>query len=93
MISEETASQMDTAIKIEKRLCAALGRPWSSDLGCNVWHLAHDAANEIERLRAVLTKIAAYDDGLASDRLGSTGSYGAFDEPGAVEAARKALEQ
>ncbi len=51
------------------------------------------AIAEIVRLRAVLTNIAAYHDGLASDRLGSTGSYAAFDEPGAVQTAREALEQ
>lgn len=52
-----------------------------------------DAADEIERLRAALTKIAAYDDKGASMLLAQTGSYGQFDEPGSVSIAREALEK
>lgn len=48
---------------------------------------------ENAKLRAALTEIAAYSDDRANDRLRLVGSYGAFDEPGAVETARKALEQ
>lgn len=44
------------------------------------------------RYRAALIEIAAYDDKAASDHLAYTGSYSCFDEPGAVETARKALE-
>lgn len=53
---------------------------------------ANDAADEIERLREALKKIAAYDDHLAQKHLEETGSYGAFDEPGSVGMAREALE-
>jgi len=44
------------------------------------------------RLRAALTRVAAYDDAAASDYLRSTGSYRGFDEPVSVEIARTALE-
>lgn len=46
----------------------------------------------IERLEGALREIAAFDDGSASEHLKRTGSYGCFDEPGAVRAARAALE-
>lgn len=40
----------------------------------------------------VLMDIACYGDKAANDRLAATGSYGLFDEPHAVEAARKAID-
>jgi hypothetical protein len=40
---------------------------------------------------AALKKIAQYDDEGANARLAATGSFSAFDEPGSVEIARKAL--
>lgn len=51
------------------------------------------AADEIERLREALRKIAAYDDAAANAYLRATGSYRCFDEPGAVEMARGVLEE
>lgn len=51
-----------------------------------------DAADEIERLREALRKIAAYNDHLAQKHFEETGSYGAFDEPGSVGIAREALK-
>lgn len=42
-------------------------------------------------LREALKKIAAYDDEGANQHLERTGSYGRFDEPGAVQVARAAL--
>lgn len=42
----------------------------------------------LEIAEAALRKIAAYDDAAANAYLRATGSYGAFDEPGAVELAR-----
>lgn len=52
-----------------------------------------EAADEIERLRAALTEIAAYDDKLASQSAAEGRGYGTFDEPGSVQIARRALEQ
>ncbi|MEI4473218.1 hypothetical protein [Frigidibacter sp. MR17.24] len=51
------------------------------------------AAAEAERdaLRAALDEIACWNDSFANDRLTATGSYGGFDEPGAVETARTAI--
>lgn len=46
---------------------------------------------EIEGLRKALTEIAAFDDTAASAYFAQTGSYSAFDEPGAVILARAAL--
>lgn len=40
-----------------------------------------------------LRQIAALDDELANDRLATTGSYSAFDEPGSVKIARKILAE
>lgn len=45
----------------------------------------------LERYRNALIKIACLDDKGANDRLKVRGSYAAFDEPGSVEIARKAL--
>lgn len=50
---------------------------------------------DIDRLvafEATLRKIAVYDDAAANAYLRATGEYSAFDEPGAVEMARGALE-
>lgn len=44
-------------------------------------------------LYAALNQIAAYNDVGASAHLESTGSYSAFDEPGAAQIARSALAQ
>lgn len=49
------------------------------------------AAAEIERLRAALEHIAAFDDLHGSSRLEATGSYSGFDEPGSTQIAREAL--
>ncbi len=49
-------------------------------------------ALENARLRAALVLIAAFDDKTANSRLDATGSWGGFDEPGAVRVARKSLE-
>lgn len=54
-------------------------------------HTILAALNEVERLRAVLTEIAAYTDVSASNHLARSGSYSVFDEPGSVAVARKAL--
>lgn len=57
-----------------------------------VYVAMHEAkADECRKLKAALTKIAALKDSLASQYLANTGSYDAFDEPGAVEIAREAL--
>jgi len=61
-----------TAIKIEKRLCAALLRQWAPS-GMSVESLSDDAASEIERLRAgkktwyVLKVEGGYELSVASD--------------------------
>ncbi len=47
--------------------------------------------DKIARFRAALTKIAAFDDVRANERLAQTGSYSSFDEPGSVAMAREAL--
>ena len=49
------------------------------------------AADEIERLRKVLLQIAATTDEQAEKHLQETGSYSRFDEPNAVQIARKAI--
>lgn len=46
---------------------------------------------KVERLEMTLTKIAAFSDSAASERLKTTGSYSSFDEPGSVQIARHAL--
>lgn len=46
---------------------------------------------ERDRFRKQLVKIAALSDEGANEHLKTTGSYGAFDEPGSVEIARRAL--
>jgi hypothetical protein len=48
---------------------------------------------KIDRLQAALTRIAAFDDPLASNHLEAHGSYGAFDESGSVRVAREALAE
>ncbi|MCP4410747.1 MAG: hypothetical protein GY807_24005 [Gammaproteobacteria bacterium] len=53
---------------------------------------AKAAADELERLRAALNYIAAWDDRGANERLKITGSYAEFDEPNAVATARDALK-
>ena len=53
---------------------------------------ALDALARVQALERALTKIAAFDDAGACDFLDKTGSYAAFDEPGAVETARAALK-
>jgi hypothetical protein len=65
-----TDEEVYTAIQIEKRLCAALGREWRP-AGISVESLANEAADEIGRLRAALEPFAglyiypdAPDDGL-----------------------------
>ena len=50
-------------------------------------------AADNSRLRLALTRIATYGDEGANARLKSTGSYGAFDEPGSVQIAREVLEK
>lgn len=51
-----------------------------------------EARAETERLRAALIAIASFDDERADSRLEATGSYGGFDEPGSVQAARAAIK-
>jgi hypothetical protein len=51
------------------------------------------AVNSHAVLVEALREIAAFDDRGANEHLAKTGSYGAFDEPGAVETARAALAQ
>lgn len=53
--------------------------------------VAKDYADEALRLREALREIAAFSDTRACERLASTGSYSAFDEPGSVQTARAAL--
>lgn len=48
---------------------------------------------ERDRLREALTIIAAFDDLGGNNRLERTGSYGGYDEPGAVKTARAALAE
>ena len=48
--------------------------------------------SELDRFRAALTEIAKYDDEGANARLSISGSYGSFDEPGAVQTAREVLK-
>lgn len=50
-------------------------------------------AEEAEKLREALRKIAAFDDVGASAYLKNHGSYGMFDEPGSVRIAREALDK
>jgi hypothetical protein len=50
------------------------------------------ALARVKALEEALTEIAAFDDVGACEFLDKTGSYAAFDEPGAVEAARAALK-
>jgi hypothetical protein len=55
-----------------------------------------EALLDIERrrindLESALRKIACFDDKQGNEHLENTGSYGAFDEPYAVEIARKVL--
>ena len=49
------------------------------------------ALAEVERLREGLEQLAAFTDTQASFHLACTGSFGLFDEPGAVEIARALL--
>jgi len=50
------------------------------------------ALARVEALEGALTEIAAFDDVGACEYHDRTGGYAAFDEPGAVEAARAALK-
>lgn len=59
------------------------------------WNIAADfreALATIDRYEKVLTDLACYDDKWANEHLKASGSYGGFDEPGAVQAARHALQ-
>lgn len=47
--------------------------------------------NKVWAYEDVLKRIACLDDELANRYLEATGSFGAFDEPGSVEMARRAL--
>ena len=73
------------------------------EAGIEPWHMeavlvadvfavaAPELAAEVERLRAALTKIAAFDDVGACDYLTRTGSFAVFDEPSSAKLARAAL--
>lgn len=49
--------------------------------------------DRLQELVAALTEIAAFGDEGAEAHLKATGSYGRFDEPGAVKIARNILEK
>ena len=54
-------------------------------------HYAWEAADALDAMEKALREIAAFDDVGANRYLDDCGSYGKFDEPGAVRIAREAL--
>ena len=74
--------------KLQERLRSYAGDVATSSLNAVRFREAADALDAMEK---ALREIAAFDDVGANRYLDDCGSYGKFDEPGAVRIAREAL--